>query len=83
MFEKMIGKYYDRNMLSSYENDTINAMFYEFEANKLVKNLNQFKWSNFEMAYKYLMNVMNGIHIFYNTTRHYVEDDVTFFFLIA
>jgi hypothetical protein len=80
MFEKMIGKYYDRNMLSSYENDTINAMFYEFEDNKLLKNQNNFKWSNFEMASRYLINVMNGIHIFHNTTGHSVEDHVTFVF---
>ncbi len=80
MYEKFIGKYYDKKLLSDYENDTINAMFYEFEYNKLLKNPNQFKWSNFEMAYKYLMNVMNGIHIFYKTTGHDVEDHVTFVF---
>ena len=70
-------------MLLNRENDTINAMLYELEVNKLHKNVNQFKWSNFEMASKYLNNVMSGIHNFYYTAGHNVEDHVYIVFLFV
>ena len=68
-------------MLYSYENDTIASMFYELEAYMLQQNKEQqIRWSNFDMASKYLSEVINGLKSFYDLTNNYfIESHVNNF----
>ena len=77
-FEKLIlGKYYDKNMLKTYEYDTIASMFYELDLNKLQQSeAVKIKWSNFDMALDYLYSVLNGLNNFYFTSTYHVSNNV-------
>ena len=54
--------YYEPDMLSKYENDTIESMFYEFD--------DQEKFCNFEALSNYNDSIIKGLVGFFSTSDH-------------
>ena len=59
-FKKFVGRYYNSDMVKSFESETIEIMFYEIYDDNA-----EIRFNNFQVTKKYLSNVINSIQNFY------------------
>ena len=68
-FNKIVGRYYNPDMLKIYEDETIQIMFYEIIENTAIK------FKNINTTKKYLFNVLFGIRHFYRAYYYNYSDE--------